>query len=685
MSWSGPASGPAQYQQPPYANPQSGYTQPQYPAQQYSQQSSYGPQYPAQTQYPQAGPTHHGPPENRPPKKKGNPVITRYPPPPGYRGPPPPYGSGQVNPAYHNQYQAPSQQGYQPGYPNQQTQGYTAPTAYPQTPGYAPTQVPPPQGYTAPQVPYQQPFNYQSSYQQPTVNYPQYPQQSYPPSQGYPQPPNLQTQTYPPQQGAYQGYVPPSGQTVDPNVQVYPQTNQGWQPPNGLPAYPQPYGPSAAVSQDPNATPVPSAVPLHADQTTPKRAQPGGAVVNGEPGNEEKAAPYLGWDDWDFDFEGPIWPRANDHIDPKFSLGVILWRPAKQVTRALPSTFAAAEEQALKPPPEKLGNGESVSMYFTLQNSHEAFLDIRQTDVWRKIKDDPIFVVFPDDKDMDLIPIEECIAQRDRPDVPVEVEVHDESDDDVEIITDVEMRDSNWNVMDNLEQALSSGRDDAKASSRDIQPIPIGSKGPSTSNQTQEDILAKLGVTGSPKPVFRDPGLSQLPPPEELLANSARPSPQHPEPSAERSKSYGGHPNNYHGLQQQRRYGSLSSTTRSGPPLPPAGKQQPARSEPWNTQASPNGYAAFDGGRESPVRSEASNVTAAGSDFETDIKPAPPNNAVEKPAGSAPRLEQSNSLFNRKRSYGETEQDDEKLRQQDDHTPRNKRRQAQVAAAYSRR
>jgi len=32
---------------------------------------------------------------------------------------------------------------------------------------------------------------------------------------------------------------------------------------------------------------------------------------------------YLGWDDWDFDFDGAIWPKGNDQIDPNLSIGII--------------------------------------------------------------------------------------------------------------------------------------------------------------------------------------------------------------------------------------------------------------------------------------------------------------------------------------------------------------------------
>jgi hypothetical protein len=168
------------------------------------------------------------------------------------------------------------------------------------------------------------------------------------------------------------------------------------------------------------------------------------------------------------------------------SLGVIVWHPAKQVTRALPSTFAEAEEQALKPIPERLGNGESVSIYFTAENSHEAFLNIRQMEEWDLIKDDPVFVVFTDeDMSQHLVTLEDCIAQRDRPDELITSTKKEED----EVMDEVD-----WSVMDNLEQALSTGGAEAKHEQTDQGPRAMH-------NQTQEDILAMLGVTGSPKPL----------------------------------------------------------------------------------------------------------------------------------------------------------------------------------------
>jgi len=169
----------------------------------------------------------------------------------------------------------------------------------------------------------------------------------------------------------------------------------------------------------------------------------------------------------------------------------LVWRPAKQVTRPLPCSFEKAEEQALKLAPEKIGNGESVSIYFTAENAHQAFLNVRQTDDWDELKNDPIFAEIPAEKE--LITIEECIAMTDRPDVPVESEPP----------ADEEMRDAGWNVMENLEQALTSGQEeDTRASASTAPPAQV----PNTSrSQSQEDILAQLGVTGSPKPVTHEP------------------------------------------------------------------------------------------------------------------------------------------------------------------------------------
>lgn len=234
---------------------------------------------------------------------------------------------------------------------------------------------------------------------------------------------------------------------------------------------------------DPNATPASATTHLVSDP--PALSNPPTSVLHDD-ATSRKPELYLAWDDWDFDFDGAIWPKSNEPVDPALSLGVIIWHPAKQMTRALPATFEEAEEQSLKPTPEKLGNGESVSIYFTAENSHEAFLDVRQTDEWESIQDDPAFVIFSDaEMKHNLVPVEDCIAQRDRPDEPVITDAKAE---------DAEMHEADWSVMDHLEQALS-------ASGEDSMPADVPREPEHTKALTQEDILASLGVTGSPKPL----------------------------------------------------------------------------------------------------------------------------------------------------------------------------------------
>lgn len=430
--------------------------------------------------------------------------------------------------------------------------------------------------------------------------------------------------------------------------------------------------------QDPNATPIPTPAQLNMDQSTPAQGQPSSAVSqHSDQANGSKPELYLAWDDWDFDFDGAIWPKGNEPIDPNLSLGVIIWRPGKQVTRALPSTYAEAEEQALKPPAEKLENGESVSIYFTLANSHEAFLNVRQTDDWLNVMDDPVFVEFPEDN-VELIALEDVIANRDRPDEKEVVENGEEK----------EQTDSNWNIMDNLEQALTSGQHSGKhhPDTTEVTTSPT-SQLTAAKDQNQEDILAQLGVTGSPKPPCPTPGPPYLPsrPDEEPLATPENPPRRYADAGAPRSNSYSGYRSTSFAAPPQRGYSSVSSHSR--PPPPPEPKYSPP-GEQWQADQSLNrlnGHASYDGTGDSPARSDGSNRTLAGSDFEMENNKSEPLNTAEKPQAPEPRLQRNESLTSRKRSYDDGEQEDGNLRQYDDYTPRNKRRQPQVAAAYGRR
>ncbi|KAF1919757.1 hypothetical protein BDU57DRAFT_513026 [Ampelomyces quisqualis] len=634
MSWSGPVNGTAPYQPHPYANGLPGYgaSHTHLPA----QHQAYG-QYPPGPSYNAPGPPQR-PPNSQPPKKKGNPIITRYPPPPGYRGPVQPQGPFNTN-QYSTQYQPP-----QPPF---------APTT--SAPAY------PSQGYAVPQAGHGYPLQgYGPS------NAPGLPQQPHPAIQNYQWPQQGYHQNQPQSQAPIYPSYPVRSASIDPASRSFAHSSCWPQQHAPSQSYSNYNGPSQSTPQvfDPNATPTPTTAHMAAGQASQATSQSSSAVELSA--TSEKSQLYLAWDDWDFDFEGAIWPKSNEPVDPNLSLGVIIWHPAKQVTRALPSTFDAAEEQALRPAPEGLDNGESVSMYFTTENSHEAFLDVRQTDEWETIRDDPIFVVF-NDKDMrqNLVSLEDCIAQRDRPDALFQSAQND---------NDEEMPDASWSVMDHLEQVLCSTRGAPQTKGIRLKET--------HTDVSQEDVLARLGVTGAPKPPSHDPlppsllrlEQSQVSLPEKPAAQAFLPSSSHPTP--QKAHSYGGHKAKDGSCVDLRTYGSTSSGNGHRYPIPPP-PPEPQRQGSWGRpQYNDQSY---DGSRGSPALSDGSNHTMAGSDF----GPEKPESITAKDDSAIPTLTRSDSSFARKRSYEDADHDNEQPRQHNDYTKR--KRRSQVDAVYSRR
>ena len=143
-----------------------------------------------------------------------------------------------------------------------------------------------------------------------------------------------------------------------------------------------------------------------------------------------------------------------------------------------------------------------MSLYFTLENSHEAFLNVRQTDDWSNVENDSIFYEFP--AKCDMVPLGEVVALRNRPDFSDEYKSRDEPIEDGE----VSERGSDWNVMDHLEEAL--GGTDAD-NHRNVTPKSRGQVSDPNDGadmkleDEQEEFLSRLGVSGSPKPVQPGP------------------------------------------------------------------------------------------------------------------------------------------------------------------------------------
>ncbi|THW05885.1 hypothetical protein D6C93_08362 [Aureobasidium pullulans] len=191
--YNAPAAQASFQQQQPYQN---GYAQPHYPAVAGYAQPPYQPAptpvaYGAQPyQQPYAAPPQNGPPLK---KQKGNPVITRYPPPPGYKQQPTYTAAPYTAPTY------PTHQAPQPAYPQQGYQGYQAPP----TTGYPPAATYPTQPVYDPSQAYQQP--------------PYQPHQPPQPAQSYAvaapvQPYAVPASAYPPQE--HSGYYDVNGAYV---------------------------------------------------------------------------------------------------------------------------------------------------------------------------------------------------------------------------------------------------------------------------------------------------------------------------------------------------------------------------------------------------------------------------------------------------------------------------------------
>ncbi|OAT04498.1 hypothetical protein BDBG_01043 [Blastomyces gilchristii SLH14081] len=88
----------------------------------------------------------------------------------------------------------------------------------------------------------------------------------------------------------------------------------------------------------------------------------------------------------------------------------IVWRPAVQVARPLPSTFDERDDVGMLPPFTSLPPGMSVSKYILDKGPEEFVSNIRNTEDWPFVMSDPIFLEIS--MECELIPLDELIARR---------------------------------------------------------------------------------------------------------------------------------------------------------------------------------------------------------------------------------------------------------------------------------
>ncbi|KAK4494298.1 hypothetical protein PRZ48_014596 [Zasmidium cellare] len=503
--------------------------------------------------YPGQGQPYSGPPPAKKPRGNG-PIITRYPPPPGYRPPPQP------------QAQFGQQPGWQPGY------------GQPAYPGY---QQPPYQQFATPQY------------------------QPYPQQQGY---------FPPPQQGWQQPVMTP--QSAPPM----------WQPPPN------------AMNQNTrrhNSAPFPVSGPL--------------LDGNGDPMPPMDDVVGTG-EELEHEFDGECYySRHPEEINAELSLGLIEWKAPLPTKRALPATFGEAELEALAPRPPLPTDAESISEFFSGAKRDEAFLSVRQTDSWQEIKDSLIFREFAA-VCSEVITLAELLekyrcrydpkwakadhfsARSVTPDLVREPTPADQRsamqgvEREASVGASRERSEPPNGILDDLEQALrpaSRGsvhqhrhsRNNSVSSQNLTRPKPL----PAVRDKSQEDVLAALGVTGSPKMVYQTPGPAFGPPPTSKSRNN-------------------------------------SVSTLPGLNIPPP-SAHPGR-QPSPSRDAPNGHR---------PGSAQSHRTANGSDFDAE-----PDEQVT-PRPKVPRNE------NRKRSYADSTAGAtlEPLYEDDEDTPR-QRKQAKV-------
>ncbi|QSS53608.1 hypothetical protein I7I53_00911 [Histoplasma capsulatum var. duboisii H88] len=102
--------------------------------------------------------------------------------------------------------------------------------------------------------------------------------------------------------------------------------------------------------------------------------------------------------------------QSLDTPDSSSNHSEIVWRPAVQVARPLPSTFDERDDVGMLPPFTSLPPGMSVSKYILDKGPEEFVSNIRNTEDWPFMMSDPIFLEIP--IECELIPIHELIARR---------------------------------------------------------------------------------------------------------------------------------------------------------------------------------------------------------------------------------------------------------------------------------
>lgn len=345
------------------------------------------------------------------------------------------------------------------------------------------------------------------------------------------------------------------------------------------------------------------------------------------------------------DFTGECYfSRYPDKIDGSLSIGMIEAQYALPVKRALPSTWKEAEVELVAPRVPHPPDDECVSDYFTKAKQGENLRNVWQTNRWHEVKDDLIFTTFHPTPTA-IVGMPELLAnyrkrydpswysraQSTTPSVSVASSRSGTPHETVagagrgvmDLDDDVTPRQPPRNnhyqnyapvqsdMLSHLENSLHHSRRPSRTStashsrhhsrtssqapgspSKYTRPQPLPAL--KARDNAQENVLAALGVTGSPKTIYPTP-------------DPARPSRDNSAAPSDRSNSV---------------HSTFDGYNARFPPPPPPPEQtnrSPSPFNPWRA----NGYA------QPRPTSAQSQHTAAGSDFD----PAPDTEATPRAKG----------------------------------------------------
>ncbi|KAI9821530.1 MAG: hypothetical protein M1826_000652 [Phylliscum demangeonii] len=548
----------------------------------------------------------------------------------------------------------------------------------------APSSEPPPSyPYPPPAVVYNAHPQHQPAHQ-PYGNWTPHPGYHYPPApyayppQGYPTPVPPYGSQFPPA-GSPPHYGPPA-----PNYSAHYSPQPQYQHP-GVPRYPQAYPEPPSIPRHHSGSPsvgqqaaIPPAYDHAREPVAPVSSHHQAHAQGSDMPTQKIMVLEHDWDRVDMDNLEDM--ASSETVVPK-SAPVLVSQPL--------SADPAADESFEPLPVAALGMEVSLSRYFGRGSLKEVTRSIRDTDHWRDMVDDPVFRDLSEPGE--LIPLKDIYAARAK-------RLHPETESsEVDVAggpdrassSDVERRESQepqQSVHSVSASYLESSVPGSLSTPLTTPSVPIEAV---PRKETTEEILARLGVTGSPKPVTKTA----------LVSRPDRPFPPGSGFNSDRRRKRSISPNGYHvGHAPSPGYSHLEH-----PPMPRNGSMASAtyetfagRSENSDSHRDPRTHdppSARDHEMEDTSgkadQHPAGESRRSSSERSSTAKSGQEGSQAQRRSASAEDSDEEGREKERVREHSVRKTSGglrgERRRQVDDDTPRLKRNQPKVAEAYSRR